>query len=156
MYNWYKNAAVCYVYLADVPSHMTAGRLHPEFHRSRWFTRGWTLQELIAPENVLFFYQDWKLLGTKIDLKPFLANITGINQRALSTSDTNNSSIAQRMSWASRRVTTRPEDLAYCLMGIFNVNMPLMYGEGGDRAFIRLQEELLNSSDDQSLFAWVR
>jgi hypothetical protein len=83
-----------------------------------------------------------------------LADITGISELALYNSNMDGFSIAQRMSWASKRVTTRSEDIAYCLMGIFDVNMPLLYGEGGEKAFLRLQEELLRSSDDQSLFAW--
>ena len=154
MYNWYRRAGVCYVYLADVPGDATGGQENPAFPQSRWFTRGWTLQELIAPANVLFFAKDWSLLGTKIELRPILMKITGIHEEALKTSDMEKFSIAQRMSWASKRVTTRPEDISYCLMGIFNVNMPLLYGEGGEKAFVRLQEELLKSSDDQSLFAW--
>jgi hypothetical protein len=124
------------------------------FCSSRWFTRGWTLQELIAPKHIVFFTHDWEYLRTITDLPSILAKVTGISELALSTSDVKSFSIAQRMSWASRRVTTRSEDIAYCLLGIFDINMPLLYGEGGDKAFLRLQEELLKSSDDQSLFAW--
>ena len=103
---------------------------------------------------MLFFTHKWQPLGSKADLKALLAEVTGILEPVFSVSDMEEFSIAQRMSWASKRETTRPEDIAYCLMGIFNVNMPLLYGEGGEKAFIRLQEEILKSSDDQSLFVW--
>ncbi|KAM4057050.1 ankyrin repeats (3 copies) domain-containing protein [Hirsutella rhossiliensis] len=123
MYLWYFKAETCYAHLADVQSESTLAE-------SRWLTRGWTLQELIAPPQVYFLNQDWKDLGTKESLH-----------------------IAQRMSWAAGRRTTRVEDGAYCLMGLFSINMPLIYGEG-ERAFIRLQEEIMRVSDDYSLFAW--
>lgn len=154
MYSWYTKADVCYIYLSDIPDDMFVGPVDSRLQTSRWFTRGWTLQELIAPENVRFFTNNWKFLGTKTDLESILAIITGVNEGALSGSPLEDFSIAQRMSWASKRVTTRSEDTAYCLMGLFNVNMPLLYGEGGEKAFARLQEEILKSSGDQSLFAW--
>jgi hypothetical protein len=154
MFRWYQRAAVCYAYLFDVLNSSTAEQAKLDFYNSRWFTRGWTLQELLAPLRVTFFTRDWGYLGTKIDMTAVLADITGISELALSNSNMDGFSIAQRMSWASKRVTTRSEDIAYCLMGIFDVNMPLLYGEGGEKAFLRLQEELLRSSDDQSLFVW--
>jgi len=161
MYQWYKNAAVCYAYLTDVlaaqQSHQPNMRVWPDimaqFKASKWFTRGWTLQELIAPSNLLFFTSDWNILGTKASLSLVLGEITGIDQNTLAGRDIGRVSIAKRMSWASKRVTTRKEDIAYCLIGIFGVNMPLMYGEG-EKAFFRLQEEIMKDSDDQSLFAW--
>lgn len=116
-------------------------------------TRGWTLQELLAPTSVRFFAEDWKFIGTKDFLSDLLSRITGIDAATLKGRPVREESIAKRMSWASKRVTTRVEDLAYCLIGIFGVNLPLLYGEG-ERAFIRLQEEIMKSSDDQSLFAW--
>jgi ankyrin repeat protein len=149
MYRWYQECGVCYTYLADVPSNATG----PEFSKSRWFTRGWTLQELIAPSIVIFLNQNWQEIGTKSKLRLTISKITGIPDNILSGHHLERASIAQRMSWASKRETTRVEDLAYCLMGIFGVNMPMLYGEG-EKAFIRLQEEIMKVSDDYSLFAW--
>jgi ankyrin repeat protein len=147
MYRWYQDANVCYAYLADVPS-------NAKFSGSRWFTRGWTLQELIAPSKMIFFDEGWKELGTKENLRESVSNCTGIPGSVLSESDgVEKVSIAQRMSWGAKRKTTRLEDRAYCLMGIFGINMPLLYGEG-ERAFLRLQEEIMRISDDHSLFAW--
>ncbi|OCL15122.1 HET and ankyrin domain protein, partial [Glonium stellatum] len=147
MYRWYQDANVCYAYLADVQS-------KAKFSGSRWFTRGWTLQELIAPSKVIFLDEGWKELGTKASLRQSVSDCTGIPGGVLSESDgLEKVSIAQRMSWAAKRKTTRLEDRAYCLMGIFGINMPLIYGEG-ERAFLRLQEEIMRISDDHSLFAW--
>jgi hypothetical protein len=152
MFQWYQRATVCYAYLSDVPTNASK----PQFAGSRWFTRGWTLQELIAPKHVFFYSSDWVLIGAKEDshLCKRLAEVTCIDEQALKGKKSlNEFSVAQRMAWASRRVTTRIEDIAYSLVGIFGVNMPLLYGEG-ERAFIRLQEEIMKDSDDQSLFAW--
>ncbi|KAF8850728.1 putative ankyrin repeat-containing protein [Acephala macrosclerotiorum] len=146
MYRWYQDAEVCYAYLADVPS-------ESKFSDSRWFTRGWCLQELIAPSTVIFFDEKWKELGTKASLRQDVSECTGIPVDILSGDDLQTASIAQRMSWAAKRKTTKVEDLAYCLMGIFGINMPLLYGEG-KRAFFRLQEEITKVSDDHSIFAW--
>lgn len=157
MYAWYANAEVCYAYLSDVSADRPCdGGINSQFACSRWFTRGWTLQELLAPEKVIFFSQDWQEIGTKDELAEILSAITHIDEEYLLRGDDfglSSASIAKRMSWAADRQTTRPEDIAYCLMGIFSVNMPLLYGEG-DRAFLRLQEEIMRQSDDQSLFAW--
>ncbi|KAI1461616.1 heterokaryon incompatibility protein-domain-containing protein [Annulohypoxylon moriforme] len=146
MFRWYKNAAICYAYLADVTD------IH-ELAQSRWMTRGWTLQELIAPKDVHFYSMNWRYLGSKHDLQDELQRITGIDRLILSTGVFNEACIAKRMSWAANRKTTRIEDIAYSLLGIFEVNMPLLYGEGR-RSFIRLQEEIMKISDDYSLFAW--
>ncbi|RYP63425.1 hypothetical protein DL771_009278 [Monosporascus sp. 5C6A] len=148
MYLWYYEAKRCYAYLADVPPKST-------IKDSRWFTRGWTLQELIAPSDVHFLAKDWTDLGTKRGgLKQDVSECTGIPVGILSgEDDLGAASIAQRMSWAATRETTRLEDRAYSLMGIFGINMPLLYGEG-ERAFVRLQEEIMKFSDDHSLFAW--
>jgi hypothetical protein len=125
-----------------------------EFSKSKWFTRGWTLQELIAPSTVLFYGSDWKEIGTKSDLQDVITNVTRIHIAAfLGDDDLGTFSIAQRMSWAANRKTTRTEDLAYCLLGLFDISMPMLYGEG-ERAFIRLQEELIRGSDDPTIFAW--
>lgn len=125
----------------------------PKFAASRWFTRGWTLQELLAPNEVIFFSQDWIPMGRKKDLVATLEQVTGIDRDYLDDISLRGASIAEKMSWASRRKTTRLEDMAYCLLGIFDVNMPLLYGEG-KKAFKRLQLELIRMSVDQSIFAW--
>ena len=150
MYEWYRNSTVCYAYLADV-----RGRSPHELPSSRWFTRGWTLQELLAPRHVVFFSREWTGIGTKKHLVGLLSEITGIGETYLARLDgILGASIAHRMSWVSNRTTTRPEDIAYCMLGIFDVNMPLIYGEGS-KAFSRLQEEIIKVSDDHSIFAWT-
>ncbi|EON68800.1 hypothetical protein W97_08058 [Coniosporium apollinis CBS 100218] len=155
MYSWYRQAEVCYAYLADVPANVDTKTMDSAFAKSRWFTRGWTLQELIGPSSLIFFSNDWIELGLKWDLQDILSKITGIDADILTgMKDIETASVAKRMSWASDRATTRVEDIAYCLMGLFSVNMPMLYGEG-DKAFIRLQEEIMKHSDDQSLFAWT-
>jgi hypothetical protein len=149
MFQWYQASDVCYAYLSDV----TDGcgfTFASELGASKWFTRGWTLQELLAPRTVVFSNRDWRRIGTNYSLEAVISTITGIKplfhfQQAC---------IAQKMSWASKRITLRTEDMAYCLMGLFGVNMPLLYGEG-EKAFIRLQIEIMRISDDESLFAWA-
>ncbi|KAI0129001.1 hypothetical protein BJ170DRAFT_732670 [Xylariales sp. AK1849] len=122
--------------------------------RSRWFSRGWTLQELLAPNVVEFYDKDWNEIGTKNDLKEKLSEITGINETALKYNfNPSRYPVAVKMSWASMRITTREEDVAYSLLGIFDVNMPLLYGEG-KKAFQRLQEEIFKTSEDYTLLAW--
>ena len=149
MFSWYQRAEVCYAYLADV-----SGKADIE-KNNRWFKRGWTLQELIGSSNIIFFSSEWIELGTKSSLCRVLAEITGVDVEILnSATPLESTSLAKRMSWASHRETTRLEDMAYCLMGIFDINMPLLYGEG-EKAFIRLQEEIMKNSDDHSLFAWT-
>jgi hypothetical protein len=135
MYKWYQNAEVCYVYLSDVASYEDPRELESNFVRSRWFTRGWTLQDLIAPSTVIFFADDWQEIGTKPSLQEVISAITGINANILLGDDLESASVTQRMSWASKRKTARSEDLAYCLLGIFGVNMPMLYGEG-ERALL--------------------
>lgn len=155
-----------------------------EFATHDWFSRGWTLQELIAPTEVLFFtdgekreengesdddsdgelerehVQDqvrsnWVCLGRKSSMCERLSFITGIDSGILShTRDMRSISVAKRMSWASKRVTTRIEDRAYCLLGLFDISMPMLYGEG-EKSFIRLQEEIMKESNDESLFLWT-
>ncbi|KAG9232951.1 heterokaryon incompatibility protein-domain-containing protein [Amylocarpus encephaloides] len=148
MYRWYEGAAICYAYLFDAENLRDESPLQESstFRRSKWFTRGWTLQELIASKDVKKISED--------NFLQLLSYITGVDESVLDGSARlDEISVASRMKWASGRVTTRVEDIAYCLVGIFNVNMPLLYGEG-EKAFIRLQEEILKSSNDQSLFAW--
>ncbi|KAF5363034.1 hypothetical protein D9758_012616 [Tetrapyrgos nigripes] len=155
MYQYYENAVVCYVYLFDV-----SGKLHPknsasDFKRSKWFTRGWTLQELLAPEVISFFDRDWTKIGTRWSLRDVISVVTTIPINVLEGRSIDEYSVAQKMSWAAHRQTTRPEDEAYCLMGIFGVSMSPIYGEGGDKAFMRLQQEIIRVSDDRSIFAWI-
>jgi hypothetical protein len=152
MYNWYQEAGTCFAYLADVPSSNEPYTVE-SFSTSKWFTRGWTLQELIGPSNVIFFASDWTRIGTKDTLSSVIFRITSIPERFLLGDDLRKASVAQRMSWAAKRKTTKEEDIAYCLLGIFNIQMPLIYGERKG-AFRRLQEEIIKVSDDQSIFAW--
>jgi hypothetical protein len=175
MYRWYEDAQVCYAYLADVPSEGFSSDVVDEeaLKKSRWFTRGWTLQELIAPRYIQFLGQDWRVIGTKalwlaedgqeppaiaLQNKLFvekLAGITGIQQEILWNSlPIGLTAVAQKMAWAARRQTTREEDLAYALMGLFGVSMPILYGEGLKKAFRRLQLEIIQKSPDQSIFVW--
>lgn len=165
MYRWYMNAAVCYTYLSDVSEHCPRlsdeGSYHPrslqwisELEESRWFTRGWTLQELIAPSHLHFFGKSWNYIGSLSELIECVSRITGIQTDVLDgTRPLSDLSIACRLSWASKRSTSRIEDQAYSLFGILDVNMPLLYGEGR-KAFLRLQEEIIRQSTDQSIFAW--
>ncbi|KAF5635280.1 beta transducin [Fusarium tjaetaba] len=178
MFAWYQQSSVCYVYLSDLVFPCTPvdtimpdsdegrqwadaafSRLQDEMKACRWFTRGWTLQELIAPSQVVFLDQNWNLIGSRAPgsdprFIKILERLTGIpisvleHKRHIATIP-----VAQRMSWAARRETTRVEDIAYCLLGIFDVNMPLLYGEGS-KSFFRLQEEIVKNYDDLSLFAW--
>ncbi|RYN99055.1 hypothetical protein AA0120_g1868 [Alternaria tenuissima] len=163
MFRWYGNAYVCYAYLDDVNVSSEAEITNStsndcfsknELAKSRWFTRGWTLQELIAPRNIVFYGKDWRRIGKKASMCAALEHITGISADTLVGLDSvEDQSIAKRMSWMAGRTTTRTEDMAYSLMGIFDVNMPLLYGEGY-KAFVRLQEEIMKDSADHSLFAW--
>ncbi|KAI9710152.1 MAG: hypothetical protein M1820_002954 [Bogoriella megaspora] len=131
-----------------------AGKIECSFNKSAWFTRGWTLQELIAPKEIVFFDKEWNNIGTKLKLIRELGSLTGIDTDILTgRTEVQTASIAKRMSWAAHRKTTRIEDQAYCLLGIFGVNMPMLYGER-EAAFLRLQEEIMKRSDDHSLFAW--
>ncbi|TBU24459.1 heterokaryon incompatibility protein-domain-containing protein [Dichomitus squalens] len=154
MYHWYRDAKVCYGFLADVPAADDPGHERSSFRESRWFTRGWTLQELIAPRVVMFLSREWLTLGTRTTLAKVVEDVTGIPCEVLThKASLDTLSVAKRMSWASKRTTTRIEDQAYSLLGIFDLNMPILYGEG-DRAFRRLQEEILKRIPDRSLFAW--
>ena len=157
MWEWYSKAQECYAYLSDVSSLDQDRPLHTDTGTSSaWFTRGWTLQELLAPRRVIFCTSDWQVIGKRRD-PAILAEITKITsipiRCLLSHVVLSNASVAQKFSWASKRVTTRREDMAYCLLGLFGVNMPLLYGEG-DKAFLRLQQEIIRQSDDESIFAW--
>ena len=149
MFRWYRNATKCYVYLADVSRHTwgTDGKpsqlpWESSFRKSRWFTRGWTLQELVAPASVEFFSKEGERLGNKTYLERHIHEVTGIPTKALQGSPLSDFSVSERMLWAETRDTTRKEDKVYSLLGIFNVHMPLIYGEGRENAFKRLREEI--------------
>jgi hypothetical protein len=159
MFRWYSNAAKCYVYLSDV-SVGSADRNDPStrqtwklsFQRSRWFTRGWTLQELVAPRSVEFFSVEGVRLGDKDSMMQEIHKITGISIPALQGCPLSRFSVDERMSWAVSRTTTRGEDAAYSLLGIFDIHMPLLYGEGEEKAFSRLRRQIGYISSVENLF----
>lgn len=158
MFSYYRRASWCIAYLEDVnfTSHIQPHFGPGLFASSRWFKRGRTLQELIAPDHITFTAHDWMELGSKHRFMSEIHAITSIDTRALQDPDWMRSeSIGSRMSWTAGGDTTRDEDQSYCLTGIFDVNMPLLYGEGGVKAFIRLQEEILKTSSDHTLFSWT-
>lgn len=155
MYRWYSRATVCYVYLNDFDLDTATDPVPESIARCRWWTRGWCLQELLAPDNVRFYDCYGRFVGSKKTLRALISKITRISESVLEQPDSLYTlPIAQRMSWASARETTRVEDIAYCLLGIFDVQMPMLYGEG-EKAFIRLQEEIIKKSNDLSIFAWT-
>jgi len=152
MFRWYRDAVKCYVYLLDVSirhddddDNQTKRTWKREFRKSRWFQRGWTLQELIAPNSVEFFSQEGERLGSKETLEQLIHEITEIPIPALRGTPLSHFSVGERLQWAARRDTKEKEDNAYCLLGIFNVFIPLMYGEGKN-AFKRLREEIDKSA----------
>ena len=157
MFEWYASAGVCYVYLSDVTSvtsqegSVVGQTMMGSFLKSEWFRRGWTLQELLAPARMMFLDYKWSPIGNKQSLSTKIAKATHIAKDHLF--DFSTASIAQKMSWASERRTTRAEDEAYSLLGLFGVHMPLLYGEGKN-AFLRLQLEILKISEDVSILAW--
>ncbi|KIM68142.1 hypothetical protein SCLCIDRAFT_1006255 [Scleroderma citrinum Foug A] len=159
MYRWYENSGICYAYLHDVPrSSFPTARNDERYPKSNgwpeWFSRGWTLQEMIAPWGVQFFNKDWHPIGDKRTLSPILEDITRVPQYILKEGlSSDRPCVAQIMSWAANRTTTRVEDRAYSLMGLLDVHMPMLYGEG-KKAFHRLQLAIIRTSNDQSIFAW--
>ena len=175
MFKWYERSALCYVHLADVKFSDAElclniqsekqfwqapdgwASLRERFNKSSWFKRGWTLQELLAPKHIVFYDSHWNEIGPLERFDADVANVTGIGRDYLGPGRKiyNWPSVAARMSWASLRQTSREEDIAYCLLGIFDINMPLLYGEGAEKAFIRLQTEIMKDSNDESLFAWT-
>jgi hypothetical protein len=159
MFQWYRDADVCYAYLQDVRDdsdpQAKVKAAPSEFNRSEWWQRGWTLQELIAPRILYFYDTKWRCIGSRNMLAAAVSEITSIDIEYFNSGDLSRYSIAQKMSWASERKTTRVEDAAYCMLGIFGINMPLLYGEG-EGAFQRLQEEILRRSADSSIFAWEK
>ncbi|KAK4891543.1 hypothetical protein LTR27_009874 [Elasticomyces elasticus] len=157
MFDYYRGSAVCYVYMTDVTMNTTTAASIPSaFSESRWHTRGWTLQELLAPRSVHFYDCTWTFIGTLSHLVDIVAKVTEIPGPMLRHETAlQGYSIAQRLSWAANRQTRRPEDSSYALLGIFGVHMPLIYGEGCTKAFLRLQEQLLLKGDDLSVLAWA-
>jgi hypothetical protein len=154
MFQWYRGASICYAYLSDVPADDIPRDPGSKFMSSRWFTRGWTLQELLASKNLRFYDSEWHCLGSKGEMCTMVESVTGIPRPfLLGIAELHDASVAQRMSWAARRVTKRNEDTAYCLLGIFGVTMPMIYGEG-NKAFRRLQEEIMRDIGDDSILAW--
>ncbi|KAK3380582.1 heterokaryon incompatibility protein-domain-containing protein [Lasiosphaeria ovina] len=172
MFKWYKNATVCYAYLSDLDPDPTTidlddfdffkhgiekleiEKLERDLPKCAWFARGWTLQELIAPRNIEFYDRGWTRRGTKASLGELLSAITTVPiWILLEKTPLDRCCVGRRMSWAAKRKTTRIEDLAYCLLGLFDVHMPMIYGEG-ENAFWRLQEAVATATNDMSLFAW--
>lgn len=167
MYNWYERSVICYVYLHDVEvssversnrdSPHVRERIQQKLVGSSWFTRGWTLQELLAPSEVIFFDKNWWKIDTRHQLADIISGVTKIDWPYLfakSIQPISRASVAEKLSWAAHRVTSRAEDMAYCLLGLFDVNMPLLYGEGATKSFRRLQIEIMRQTSDESLFAW--
>ena len=174
MYRWYAESRVCYAYLEDVPGEGLSDtiKIYEALLNSRWFTRGWTLQEMIAPYYIQFLGRNWGVIGvkthffypvlqlptTRINTEIFagiLTEITGIPAKVLRGELVIRLvPAAQKMAWAAKRLTTREEDLAYALMGLFGVSMPILYGEGLGKAFRRLQLEIIQTNTDQSIFVW--
>ncbi|KAF2663889.1 HET-domain-containing protein [Microthyrium microscopicum] len=174
MFRWYQEAAICYTYLTDVvksgqqpytsqqhdpekasKQQSSVFKRHDSNETSEWFERGWTLQELLAPRQMRFYDTNWTFMGTRSQLAPEIERITGIEAKFLDGSEAfRSASIAARLSWQARRKTTEEEDMAYSLLGIFDVDLVPTYGEGR-KAFFKLQQKLLQNYRDESLFAWT-
>jgi hypothetical protein len=161
MFKWYHKAGICITYLSDVQ--LTPHRQGTDVFRSYekkdcpsiWFSRGWTLQELLAPKNLEFYDRKWGLIGTKEHLAPALAQITRINVAYLTGSeDFREASVAAKMSWQAGRQTLEPEDIAYSMLGLLGITMTPLYGEGAEESFYRLQHKYIKRTADESLFAW--
>jgi hypothetical protein len=161
MFGWYRQSQVCYAYLSDFTLDTTddasqQDQFEAKFRQCRWFTRGWCLQELLAPGHLRFFSPKWRQIGAKSSLCRLISDITGVPEAVLHMSlkkDIQDFPIAARISWIAKRHTTRIEDMSYSLLGILDVNMPMLYGEG-EKAFLRLQEEIIKRYNDLSIFAW--
>ncbi|KAK4209716.1 hypothetical protein QBC37DRAFT_449800 [Rhypophila decipiens] len=154
MFSWYRNSAICFIHLAALTDEQPVRNPDiDDLAKYRWFYRAWTIQELVAPAKATFVDREWQFMGTKKTLIDRLRDITGIDIAVLQ--DVNklpSIPVTRRLSWAARRKATRQEDLAYCLLGLFDVHMPLIYGEG-NKAFVRLQEAIAQSTNDLSIFA---
>ncbi|KAM7217313.1 Heterokaryon incompatibility protein (HET) domain containing protein [Rhypophila decipiens] len=156
MFRWYRNASKCYTYLVDVSVSSSDADdksiWEPAFRASRWFTRGWTLQELIAPTSVEFFSREGARLGDRITLERVIHDVTGIPLKVLQGGPLSDFSVNDRMAWIEKRTTTREEDMVYSLFGIFDVQLPLIYSEGKQKAFRRLREEINKVSKGEQHF----
>ncbi|RAR05617.1 HET-domain-containing protein [Stemphylium lycopersici] len=156
MFRWYQNADKCYVFLSDVEGKSSeengksSSRWKAAFRTSRWFKRGWTLQELLAPRSVEFFSNNGARLGDKESLKQTIQEVTKIPIEALSASNLSEFDVSERFSWAQDRETTREEDRAYCLLGIFGCHLPPIYGEGRENALKRLNKEIRDASEESA------
>jgi hypothetical protein len=158
MFRWYRNASICIAYLANTSS-------IDEFHNDEWFTQGWTLQELLAPRTIRFFRKDWAPLTNHINDKDshaanqpildIITEVTGISSQDLQTFIPGPFQVNTRMVWAADRKTTRSKDIAYSLMGIFDVSIPIAYGEGAQRVFFRLVEAIMQASNDPGVLNWA-
>jgi Heterokaryon incompatibility protein (HET) len=154
MFSWFRQSQACIVYLGDVEYVEDIEEQEKKIRQSQWMRRSWTLQELIAPQDVRFYAANWMQIGTKESLLPLLSEVTQVDKAVLEDAEhLSNFSIGRIMSWAANCVVSRVEDTAYSLLGLFGVNMPIYYGEG-QKAFTRLQEKIFKRSDDASLFAW--
>ncbi|KAK0507585.1 hypothetical protein JMJ35_010108 [Cladonia borealis] len=153
MFSWYEEAKVCFAYLADVHSRgKSKAAVDDEILNSEWFRRGWTLQEMLAPREMIFYDADWQLLGSRSRLTAIIVEAAKISPEHLR--NFRSASIAQKMSWMADRSTTEVEDTAYCMLGLFDATMDLRPGEGR-KAFLRLQEVIIGGSPDESIFAWT-
>ncbi|KAI5993012.1 hypothetical protein EDD15DRAFT_2167722, partial [Pisolithus albus] len=156
MFAWYRQSALTIAYLSDVTGIGSLGG-------SEWLRRGWTLQELLAPERVVFYTKTWSLyknitsLNHKMDAVVLeeVEGATGIERRFLKKFSPGLDDARLRLQWASTRTTTRAEDIAYSLFGIFNVHLPIMYGESAENALGRLLAEIVSQSGDISVLDWV-
>ena len=151
IFRWYRDAQICFAYLGDVNTVKTEDKVEDQILNSEWFTRGWTLQEMLASRDMEFFDANWASLGSRSQLSAVISRATRISPGHLE--DFCVASVAQKMSWMADRVTTEEEDTAYCMLGIFDLNVDLRYGEG-KKAFMRLQEMIISSIPDESVFAW--
>jgi hypothetical protein len=161
MYQWYKDAARCYVFMSDVSVSTATEPVErsdweASFHDSVWFTRGWTLQELIAPVSVEFFSCEGQRIGDKTSLDQLIHETTGIPLRALRNCPLDEFTTSERERWVKNRRTKEEEDIVYCLLGILGVSMPTAYGEGEESARSRLQAELEGASDAPSIIPFSR
>lgn len=158
MFKWYRRSALTIVHLADVSNIDT-----DSLGKSMWFKRGWTLQELLAPHTVLFFTQDWLVyresssLNHKEDatIVAELEKATRITSLHLTGFHPGTDDARSKLQWASTRCTTLPEDMAYSLFGIFNIHLPILYGESVEQALARLLGEIISRSGDISVLEWV-
>jgi len=149
MFKWYRKASKCYVYLSDVSSTSSA-QDSITFSGSRWFTRGWTLQELLAPQSVQFFTKEGDLIGDKYSRAEEISQTTNIPIDALQDPDLSRFSVEKRIGWAEKRETTREEDQVYSLLGICEVYMAPIYGEGEDHARQRMKKLLREPEESKA------